>query len=171
MGIATKIKTTFGGDDGDNSYKRTYQGDHTINIDKVLDPTDPDVITPINPGNFSSIRSHDVIKDPRYFSKDEANTLKATAKDKREGATQSKRAYSALRSIEKSDSKVHTEHRKYEKTVARSETDKQKSNASLARKLHRLRPEYTQMGKGLESAESKANARLLELKTKLAAVM
>lgn len=171
MGIMGTVfnKTGTGGND-DNSHKRTYQGDHNLSIDEALNPTDDNVITPLNINNWDSIRSQSVVTTPQYFTKEQADNLKKLAKEKVTGATQSKRAYNSLKKIEKADTSVHTEHRKYQKTVATCERDKQRSNASLSRKLHRLRPEYVQMGKGIERAEAKADKRIAELKAKVEAV-
>jgi hypothetical protein len=125
------------------------------------------VINPLQPGDWSSIRSHDVVSTPQYFTKEQAEQLKASAKAKSEGATATKKAYKSLEKIEKSDVVVHTSHRRYQKTVANCEAEKIRSNARLARRLHGLRPEYTQMGKGVENAASKADARITELRAKV----
>lgn len=169
MGILTKMTVGYGGND-DNSHKRTYTGDHAINIDKVLAPTDENVVTPLNPGNWESIRSQEVVASPQYFTKEQADQLKATATSKSKGATQSKRAYKSLEKIEKADATVHTSHRRYQKTVANCEADKQRSNARLARRLHGLRPEYVQMGKGVEKAQTKADTRITELRATVGAL-
>jgi hypothetical protein len=170
MGILTKMTVGYGGND-DNSNKRTYTGDHAINTDKVLAATDDNVINPLNPGNWESIRSHEVVSTPQYFTKEQAEQYKATAKAKTEGATATKKVYKSLEKIEKADTVVHKSHRGYQKTVANCEAEKIRSNARLARRLHSLRPEYTQMGKGLENASAKADARILELRSKIKAGM
>ncbi|OUL36374.1 hypothetical protein BV372_08125 [Nostoc sp. T09] len=170
MGLLTKMTVGYGGND-DNSNKRTYTGDHAIDTDKVLAATDDNVINPLQPGNWESIRSQDVVSSPQYFTKEQAQQLRETAKAKTEGATASKKAYKSLEKIEKADTAVHKSHRGYQKTVANCEAEKLRSNARLARRLHGLRPEYTQMGKGVENAASKADARILELRTKVKAGM
>jgi len=96
-------------------------GSHAIDKSKVLASTDTSVITPLNPGNFSSIRSVPVVPDPRYFTKEEADAMKGLAKEKTDGARQSKRAYKSLAKIEAADKTVHKEHRKYEGAVAENE--------------------------------------------------
>ena len=68
----------------------------SIDKSKVLASTDASVITPLNPGNFSSIRRVPVVPAPRYFTKEEADAMKDLAKEKTDGARQSKRAYKAL---------------------------------------------------------------------------
>lgn len=171
MGIMGTVfnKTGTGGND-DNKDKRTYQGDHNLSLETTLQPTDDNVISPLNQNNWDSIRTQSVVTTPTYFSKEQADNLRALAKEKKSGAVQSKRAYKSLKTIEKSDTTVHVEHRNYQKTVASCETDKQRSNASLSRKLHRLRPEYVDMGKSIERAENKADKRILELRAKIEAV-
>jgi hypothetical protein len=171
MGIMGTVmgKVGTGGND-DNSHKRTYQGDHNLSVETALQPTDDNVINPLNQNTWDSIRTQSVVTAPLYFTKEQADNLKKLAKLKKQEATQTKRAYKSLKTLEKTDATVHVEHRNYQKTVATSETTKQRSNASLARKLHRLRPEYVQMGKSIERAESKADKRILELKAKIEAV-
>jgi hypothetical protein len=171
MGIMGTVmgKVGTGGND-DNSHKRTYQGDHNLSVETALKPTDDNVINPLNQNTWESIRTQSVVASPQYFTKEQADNLKKLARQKRLEATQTKRAYKSLKTLEKSDTTVHKEHRKYQKTVASCEVDKQRSNASLSRKLHQLRPEYVQLGKGIEQAESKADKRILELKAKIESV-
>ncbi|NJR72965.1 MAG: hypothetical protein HC773_03220 [Scytonema sp. CRU_2_7] len=172
MGIFTTVanKVGYGGDDNSEN-KRTYMGDHAVNKDQVLAATDGKVINPLQPGNWHSIRSEEVVETPRYYTKEEADSLKSTAKTKTDGARHTKRAYKSLEKIENADTTVHKSHRRYQKTVAGCETQKLRSNASLARKLHHLRPEYVQMGKGIDNAESKADTRITELRAKVGASM
>lgn len=169
MGIMVKVFTRSNGDDNQN--KRTYQGDHSLSIESTLKPTDDNVITPLNVNSWESIRTQNVVTAPRYFSKEESIGLKKLAKEKTEGATQTKRAYKSLKQIEEADTTVHRSHRDYQKTVATTETDKQRSNASLSKKLHSLRPQYVSLGKGVEKAEKQADRSVAELKAKLEAVM
>ena len=76
---------------------------------------DADCASCVSPaGNFSSIRSVPVVPDPRYFTKEEADAMKGLAKDKTDGARQSKRVYKFLGKIGAADKTVHQQHRKYE---------------------------------------------------------
>ncbi|MEG4812733.1 hypothetical protein QUA82_35195, partial [Microcoleus sp. F8-D3] len=75
--------------------------------DKLNSPTDDKAITPLNPGNFATIRTSPVCETPRYFNKEEADKLKELAKEKTEGARQAKRAYKSMAQIEEADAKVH----------------------------------------------------------------
>jgi hypothetical protein len=145
----------------------TNDGSHVIDKSKVLAQTDAGVITPNTPGNFSSIRSVPVVPDPRYFTKEEADALKGLAKDKTDGARQSKRVYKFLAKIEEADKTVHKEHRKYEGAVAENELGKKRADAGLAKKLHGMRPGYARLGLGIDKADSDARTRIDEMKAKL----
>jgi hypothetical protein len=142
-------------------------GSHAIDKSKVLASTDTSVITPLNPGNFSSIRSVPVVPDPRYFTKEEADVMKELAKEKTDGARQSKGAYKSLAKIEVADKTVHKGHRKYEGVVAENELGKKRSDAGLAKKLHSMRPGYARLGLGIDKVDSDARTRIDEIKAKL----
>lgn len=143
-------------------------GGHAIERDRALAPTSPDAISPLNPGNFGSIRSVPVVRDPRYFTPEEAAVLSQLEKEKRVGAEASKKAYKKLGKIEEHDATVHRAHRKYEGKVADSELTKKQADARLARHLHAIRPDYARLGAGLERAEANADRRISELKSKVA---
>ncbi|MEG5236575.1 hypothetical protein [Microcoleus sp. AT9b-C3] len=159
----------FGGNSDAGKITAGNDGGHAIDKSKVLQATAPGVITPLNPGNFDSIRTAPIVPAPRYFDRDEADRLKELAKEKTDGARQSKRAYQALGKIEEADAKVHKEHRKYEGAVADNELKKVRSNASLAKKLHGLRPGYARLGLGIDKAENDARTRIDAIKAKLTA--
>jgi hypothetical protein len=142
-------------------------GNHAIDKSKVLAATDAAVITPTNPGDFGSIRTAPVVPAPQYFDKDQADALKKLAKEKTEGARHSKKAYKSLGKIEKADATVHKSHRKYEGEVATNELTKVRSNASLAKKLHGLRPGYARLGLGIDKAENTARERIDTIKAQL----
>jgi hypothetical protein len=89
------------------------------------------------------------------------------AKEKTDGARQSKRAYKALTKIEAADKTVHQQHRKYEGAVAENELGKKRSDAGLAKKLHSMRPGYARLGLGIDKADSDARTRIDEIKAKL----
>jgi hypothetical protein len=157
----------FGGQSDKTKLAASNDGSHAIDKSKVLASTDAGVITPNTPGNFSSIRSVPVVPNPRYFTKEEADAMKGLAKEKIDGARQSKRAYKSLAKIEAADLTVHKEHRKYEGAVAENELGKKRSDAGLAKKLHGLRPGYARLGLGIDKADSDARTRIDEIKTKL----
>jgi len=157
----------FGGNSDARKINSSNDGNHAIDKSKVLAATDAGVITPKTPGNFSSIRSVPVVPDPRYFTKEEADAIKALAKAKTDGARQSKRVYKFLGKIEAADKTVHQQHRKYEGAVAENELAKKRSDAGLAKKLHGLRPGYARLGLGIDKADSDARTRIDEIKTKL----
>jgi hypothetical protein len=157
----------FGGGQSAAAKISTNDSNHAINKFKVLAQTDALVITPNTPGNFSSVRSVPVVPDPRYFTKEEADAMKGLAKEKTNGARQSKRAYKALTKIEAADKTVHKEHRKYEGAVAENELGKKRSDAGLAKKLHSMRPGYARLGLGIDKADSDARTRIDAIKAKL----
>jgi hypothetical protein len=156
----------FGGHSADK-LATTNDGGHAIDKSKVLAATDAGAISPTNPGNFDSIRSVPVVPAPRYFDREQADRLKGLAKEKTDGARQSKRAYKALGKIEEADKTVHKAHRQYEGTVAENELGKKRSDASLAKKLHGMRPGYARLGLGIDKADSDARTRIDEIKAKL----
>ena len=155
MGTMTRL---FGGDSSDAISHKS---------EKLTAPTDASVITPLNPGNFSSIRTTPVVTEPRYFTEEEAKAMKDLAKEKTENARHAKKAYKSLTQIEEADAKVHKSHRKYEGAVATNELTKKKADVGLAKKLHGLRPGYARLGMGLERAENRATERIEAIKTKL----
>jgi hypothetical protein len=157
----------FGGNQSAADKRVNNFGNHAIDKSKVLASTDASVITPLNPGNFGSVRTVPVVPAPRYFTKEEADAMKDLAKEKTDGARQSKRAYKSLAKIEVADKTVHKEHRKYEGAVAQNELGKKRADVGLAKKLHGLRPGYARLGLGIDKADSDARTRIDEIKTKL----
>jgi len=155
MGTMTRL---FGGESSDAISSKS---------DKLTAPTDASVITPLNPGNFASIRTTPVVDAPRYFTEEEAKAMKDLAKEKTENARHAKKAYKSLTQIEEADAKVHKSHRKYEGAVATNELVKKKADVGLAKKLHGLRPGYARLGIGLEKAETRATERIEAIKAKL----
>ena len=143
-------------------------GSHAIDKSKVMAATSADAISPLNPGKFAAgERSVPIIEKPRYFTKEEADAMKQLAKEKTEGAKQSKRGYEAAGSIEEADAKVHKYHRKYEGVVADNELTKKRADARLGRHLHGQRPSYARLGMRLDQAASNAETRIEEIKVKL----
>jgi hypothetical protein len=158
----------FGGEQSAaDKLSASNDGSHAIDKSKVLSSTDTSVITPLNPGNFSSIRSVPVVPDPRYFDREQADKLKELAKEKTDGARQSKHAYKSLAKIEAADKTVHKEHRKYEGAVAENELGKKRADVGLAKKLHGMRPSYARLGLGIDKAGSDARTRIDAIKAKL----
>jgi hypothetical protein len=165
--MSLQLRLFGGGQTAAGKINSSNDGSHAIDKSKVLAKTDSEVITPNSPGNFSSIRSVPVVPDPRYFDREQADKLKELAKEKTEGARQSKRAYKSLAKIEVADKTVHKEHRKYEGAVAENELGKKRADVGLAKKLHSMRPGYARLGLGIDKADSDARARIDEIKTKL----
>ena len=165
--MSLQLRLFGGGQSSAGKLNASNDGNHAIDKSKVLAQTDALVITPNNPGNFSSIRSVPVVPDPRYFTKEEADAMKGLAHDKTDGARQSKRVYKFLGKIEAADKIVHKEHRKYEGAVAENELGKKRADTGLAKKLHGLRPGYARLDLGIDKADSNARTRIDEIKAKL----
>ncbi|MEG4918704.1 hypothetical protein [Microcoleus sp. B7-D4] len=165
--MSLQLRLFGGGQDSAGKLTASNDGGHAIDKSKVLAATDSGVITPTNPGNFGSIRSVPVVPAPRYFTQEEADGLKDLAKEKTDGARQSKRAYKALGKIEAADKTVHKEHRKYEGVVADNELGKKRADAGLAKKLHNLRPGYARLGLGIDKADNDARTRIDAITVKL----
>lgn len=167
MGILARITSAAKSSSNKSNESSLSSGGHGIDKNRVLSPTDPTVINPVNAGTWETVRSAPVNDTPRYFNKAEADALKQFSKQKTEEARQAKRAYKSLKTLEQSDAQVHTAHRNYIKGVADSELTKKRADASAARHLHTLRPEYARLGFGLDRAEDKARLRIDELKAKI----
>ena len=165
--MSLQLRLFGGGQPAAGKLSASNDGSHAIDKFKVLASTDTSVITPLNPGNFSSIRSVPVVPNPRYFDREQADKLKELAKEKTGGARQSKRAYKSLAKIEVADKTVHQQHRKYEGAVAEKELGKKRADVGLAKKLHGLRPGYARLGLGIDKADSDARTRIDEIKAKL----
>ena len=165
--MSLQLRLFGGGQSTAGKISASNDGSHAIDKSKVLASTDKTVITPLTPGNFGSVRNVPVVPAPRYFTKEEADAMKTLAKEKTDGARQSKRAYKALTKIEVADKTVHQQHRKYEGAVSVNELGKKRSDAGLAKKLHSMRPGYARLGLGIDKADSDARARIDEIKTKL----
>lgn len=166
MGILARITSAAKSSNKSNE-SSLCSGGHGIDKNRVLAPTDPDVINPMNAGTWETVRSSPINDTPRYYTKEEADALKAFATQKKQEARQAKRAYKSLQTLEESDAQVHSQHRKYIKSVATNELTKKRSDASTARHLHTLRPEYARLGFGLDRAENRAQQRIDELKAKI----
>lgn len=167
--MSLQLRLFGGGQTAASKLTASNDGGHAIDKSKVLASTGAGVITPLNPGNFGSIRTAPVVPNPTYFDREQADRLKELAKEKTDGARQSKRAYKALGKIEEADATVHKEHRKYEGVVAEEELKKVRSNTGLAKKLHALRPGYARLGLGIDKADSDARTRIDAIKAKLTA--
>ena len=165
--MSLQLRLFGGGQSTDGKLSASNDGSHALDKSKVLAQTDAGVITPNTPGNFSSIRSVPVVPAPRYFTKEEADAMKGLAKEKTDGARQSKRAYKALTLIEAADKTVHQQHRKYESAVSVNELGKKRADVGLAKKLHGMRPGYARLGLGIDKADSDARTRIDEIKAKL----
>ena len=122
----------FGGKSDNNQLATSNDGGHAIDKSKVLAATDGMAFSPMNPGDFSSIRSVPVIESPRYASKEEKEAMEKLAKEKEKGAGYAKGVYRAALRIDTADTKVHKEHAKYKGGIAKNELRKIKANTTYA---------------------------------------
>lgn len=150
-----------------NQSATTAAGNHAIDKTQALQATSGAVVNPLQPGNWSSIRTAPVAHDPRYFTKEEARALRGLATKKTEGARQSRRAYRSLAKIEVADATVHRSHKTYLGKVADSELVKLQANGRLARHLHGIRPAYAKLDAGIDRAEAAADQRIAQLTAKI----
>lgn len=167
MGILARITNGGNSSNKNNNSSQSANGDHAIDKNRVLSPTDPTVINPMNAGTWETVRSAPVNDTPRYFNKAEADGLKKLATVKAQEAKQAKRAYKSLKKLETSDAEVHTAHRGYVRCVATGELTKKRADVKTARALHAQRPEYARLGIGLEKSDNSAQRRIEELKAKV----
>lgn len=125
-------------------------------------------ITPVVvPKKMAALRTAPEVEQSRYFTEQEANSLKALSKQKTEGARHSVRAYGHLAKIEEADTKVHRAHRRYQVAVVENGITRAKSDARLERKLHQARPEFERLSQGVDRARAAADQRIADLRGKL----
>ncbi|GAX46407.1 hypothetical protein NIES4075_74310 [Tolypothrix sp. NIES-4075] len=167
MGMLARITGRGKASGNTNDSSSLASGGHAIDSQKVLCPTDPTVINPMNAGSWETVRTAPVSDTPRYFNKTEADALKKLATQKAQEAKQAKRAYKSLKKLEISDAEVHVAHRGYIRGVAENELTKKRSDVKTARALHAQRPEYAKLGIGLDRADNSAQRRIEELKAKV----
>ncbi len=160
MGFFTRITNKIKG-------VTAAHGNHSIDSNSVLAPTDSQAVNPNQPGQWQSIRTAPVNHTPRYFTKQDADAAYQLRKHTTEGARQAKRVYKHMARVEHNDADVHKHHRKYLGNVADAELTKISSNTKLARHLHALRPRYAQLGQGLTNAEQSATEQVNRVKSKI----
>jgi hypothetical protein len=142
-------------------------GSHSIDKSKVLASTDEQALSPMNPGNFASIRSVPVVESPRYADKEEAKAMKKLATECESGAKYAKQMYGALSRIDKADTKVHKAHYQYKGVVAGNELRKVKATTTYAKGLHGLREGYAKQDMRLDNADNKARTAIDAIKAQL----
>lgn len=159
MGFLSKITGNSEPEKSSNSAAIT--GGHSIDKNHVLRQTAPGVFSPTNPGNFDSIRSAPVLQGPRYFTAEEAQALKAKAREASDGVRHTKTATKALVKIDDCDRKVHNNYyRKYAPKIADNELSKLRATGSYAKHLHSQRPGYAALNQSLQQAENKADQQI-----------
>jgi hypothetical protein len=76
MGILARITSGGKSSNKSNNSSGLANGDHASDKNRVLSPTDPTVINPLNAGSWETVRTAPVNDTPRYFNKTEADSLK-----------------------------------------------------------------------------------------------
>lgn len=132
----------------------------TGNYDRVLTPTTPAAITPVNPGNFSSIRTAPILTAPRYFSQGEAQSIRQLATEKRQQLAPTRSAYKGLKQLAKADAEVHSLHRDYETTEGKAETKKKRADVRHAKAMVSLTPAYAGMAQSMQLAAERASIQI-----------
>ena len=127
-------------------------GGHQLRDAQVMAPTHAGAINPLNPGAMAHTRTVPVVSVPRYFKPGEDQALKELAHRKKTELSASKRAYTALKSIERSDAQLTEVHRSYEAVVAGAELHKKAADVQYARELHHMRPEYAGLNAAVKTA-------------------
>jgi hypothetical protein len=158
MGLFNWLTRKGGNISSSTATPTTAHGSHSIDPATVMHSHGG--ISPINPGNFGTIRTLPLVPSPRYFSKEESDQLRQMAKQKRKDAIATRQVYKALASVEESDALVHVSHRAYEGVSAASELQKKRADAQLARQLHSQRSSYSRLHYGLELAGQQAQLRI-----------
>lgn len=125
------------------------------------------ITTGVMPEKMAALRTAPIVQETRYFSEQEANSLKELSKQKAEGARHSVRAYGHLARIEEADTRVHKAHRRYQVAVVENGIERGKSDARLERKLHQARPEFERLSQGVQSARAAADQRIADLRNQM----
>lgn len=161
MGLFNRLT---GGRASGGSFDRPRQGGSggalAQNYSAALQPTEPNAITPSNPGSFSTIRSAPILTQPRYFSAQEAAAIRQEAAKKQRDLTSTKSAYKGLKKMVKADAVTHVEHRQYETVLGRSEAKKKRADVNHAKAMIGLTPAYAGMGESLSLAADRASAQI-----------
>ena len=165
--MSLQLRLFGGGQDAAGKLSASNDGGHVIDKSKVLAATDGQALSPMNPGNFDSIRSVPVVDAPRYASKEEAKAVRKLATEKEQGAKYAKQMYGALSRIDTADTKVHKAHYQYKGVVASNEQRKVRATTTYAKGLHGLREGYAKQGLRLDKADSDARTRIDAIKAKL----
>lgn len=166
MGILTSL--TQSRTKSSNKTGLTATGAHALSSETILKATHAHAINPMQPGDFSNLRSVGIETKPRYIGKAESDAIRSQAKAIGEQVAPTISALRALGRIESADAKVQKEFREYQGIVAEGELKKIKSNAKLGRKLHGQRPQYTRAGATLFAAERVADQRVLDVQRDVA---
>lgn len=168
MGILSNLTQPKHSSNSSSRAGMTATGSHALSSETILTATNPNAINPMQPGNWSVLRSTGIETTPRYIGKAESDAIRSKSKaiNAQVGTTIS--ALRALGRIEKADAKVTKEFRAYQGVVADSEVKKIKANAKLGRSLHGQRAQYARAGASLYAAEKVADQRVIDVQRDVA---
>lgn len=168
MGILSQLTQRKHNNGSSNRSALNATGNHALSSEIILTATNPNAVSPMNPGNWTNLRSFGVETTPRYIGKAESDTIRSQAKAIGEQVGSTISALRALSRTEKADAKVQKEFREYQAVVAEGEVKKIKSNAKLGRTLHGQRAQYARAGAGLYAAEKVADQRVIDVQRDVA---
>lgn len=168
MGILSRLVQPKASNSTGNQAALTATGKHALSSETMLTATTPNAINPMNPGNWSTLRSRGIETQPRYMTKTESAQIRTQAKHLCAQVTPTVAALRALGRIEQADAKVTKAFRRYQGEVADGELTKIKANAKLGRHLHGQRAQYARAGATLYAAEQRGDQRVLEVQQDIA---
>lgn len=159
----------FKGDDLKSSASiAPVDGKHSnLDANSVHSKSATNAITPDSPGSWKSYRAVPVVEEARAFTEEEADALTELEKDTRRKRKASKRAYDKLQKIGNHQTAINRHHETYRRNEARNERRIQGYKSTSAKYLHSLRPEYAQLGQGLQKAEQMADQAINSLMSQL----
>ncbi len=143
-------------------------GKHSnLDANSVHSKSAQNAITPDSPGNWTAYRAVPVVEQARAFTEEEADALTELEKDTRRKRKASKRAYDKLQKIGNHQTAINRHHETYRRNEGRNERRIQGYKNTSAKYLHSLRPEYAQLGQGLQKAEANADQAINSLMSQL----
>ena len=148
----------------------SIEGGHGINSSSLLAPTNPNALSPTNPGNLTNVRTHKIVDQPRFFTKEQADQLCTNEALASYILKHTKRAFGALGRQEGNDAELQQTYRTYQTRVATAEAKKVRSNANYGKVLQGMRAGYAQLGYGYQQVEMAATQRVTEIKARLAGI-
>jgi hypothetical protein len=146
------------------------EGGHKLQNSQALSATDPNAVSPMNPGSMENIRSTPIVTEARTFNEEEANALCLREALSANLTRHTKRAFKALSKQESHDASVQVAYRGYQGAVAKNELRKVDSNARHVQLLHSLTGGYARIGATTQSTMTASAQRVAEFRARLLGV-